>query len=133
MIKAYFNLNSVDIHNLRFNNKIFVKDTFYRINSIQNYKVNETQSTMVELIKLGVGNAGLGNKCALIIDSFNVNGTVTFNNSETGAGAAANKDCCEAYGYSWQAEGDGGICYWKPPTDNGDPFAPQGLDAPEGG
>jgi hypothetical protein len=25
------------------------------------------QPTLVELIKLGVGNAGLGNKCALII------------------------------------------------------------------
>jgi len=133
MVKAYFNLNSVDIHNLRFNNKIFVKDTFYRINSIQNYKVNETQPTMVELIKLGVGNAGLGNKCALIIDSFNLDGTVNFANAETGASATANKGCCEAYGYSWQAEGDGGICYWKQPTDNGDPFAPQGLDAPEGG
>lgn len=132
MVKAYFNLNSVDIHNLRFNNKIFVKDTFYRINSIQNYKVNETQPTLVELIKLGVGNAGLGNKCALIIDSFNADGTVNFANAETGASATANKDCCEAYGYTWVG-GETPYCYWKPTTDNGDPFAPQGLDAPEGG
>ena len=132
MVKAYFNLNSVDIHNLRFNNKIFVKDTFYRINSIQNYKVNETQPTMVELIKLGVGNSGLGNKCNLLIGSFEGSGTVNFINAETGASTTGNRDCCEAYGYTW-VDGETPYCYWKPPTDNGDPFAPQGLDSPEGG
>ena len=131
IVKAYFNLNSVDIHNLRFNNKIFVKDTFYRINSIQNYKVNETQPTLVELIKLGVGNAGLGNKCSLSIKEFNQNGTVTFKNSETGADAAATKECCESYGYTF-VNGETPYCYWKPFSgNNGSPFEPTPNDSGE--
>jgi hypothetical protein len=135
MVNAYFNLNSVDIHNLRFNNKIFVKDAFYRINKISNYKINNTQPTMVELIKLGVGNAGLGNKCNLLIGSFEASGTVNFINSETGASETGNRDCCEAYGYSWQAEGDGGSCYWKPFNNVGDDiFRPDAnTGTPEGG
>ena len=135
MVNAYFNLNSLDIHNLRFNNKIFVKDAFYRINKISNYKINNTQPTMVELIKLGVGNAGLGNKCNLLIGSFEASGTVNFINSETGASETGNRDCCEAYGYSWQAEGDGGSCYWKPFNNVGDDiFRPDAnTGTPEGG
>jgi hypothetical protein len=135
MVNAYFNLNSVDIHNLRFNNKIFVKDAFYRINKISNYKINNTQPTMVELIKLGVGNAGLGNKCNLLIGSFEASGTVNFINSETGASETGNRDCCEAYGYSWQAEGDEGSCYWKPFNNVGDDiFRPDAnTGTPEGG
>jgi hypothetical protein len=135
MVNAYFNLNSVDIHNLRFNNKIFVKDAFYRINKISNYKINNTQPTMVELIKLGVGNAGLGNKCNLLIGSFEASGTVNFINSETGASETGNRDCCEAYGYSWQAEGDGGSCYWKPFNNvTDDIFRPDAnTGTPEGG
>jgi hypothetical protein len=130
MLIAYFNLTALDIHNLRFNNKIFVKDCFYRINTVSNYKPNDTAPTRVELIKLGVGNAGLGNKCGLIIKAFNADGTVQFGNAETNADESPNKDCCEAYGYTWV----GGVtpyCYWKPQTDNGDPFAPSGLDGPE--
>jgi hypothetical protein len=131
MLSAYFNLNSNDIHNLRFNNKIFVKDAFYRINSISGYKPNNTQPCKVELIKLGSDLAGLGNRCNLIIDSFNANGTVIFANAETGVATDATKDCCEAYGYTWEASGDGGSCFWKSPADNGDPFKPQDLTAPE--
>jgi len=84
----------------------------------------------VELIKLGVGNSGLGNKCGLIIKAFNADGTVQFGNAETNADESPNKDCCEAYGYTWVGGGTP-YCYWKPQTDNGDPFAPSGLDGPE--
>lgn len=130
MLVGYFNLNSTDIHNLRFNNKIFVKDAFYRINSISGYKPNNTQPCKVELIKLGSGTAGLGNRCDLLIDSFNADGTVTFANAETGSSTDPTKDCCEAYGYTW-IQGEPSYCYWKAPADNGDPFAPQDLTAPE--
>ena len=125
MLSAYFNLNSTDIHNLRFNNKIFVKDAFYRINSISGYKPNNTQPCKVELIKLFESNEGLGNKCNLKIGSFDQSGIVNFLNSATGAAADSTKSCCEAYGYDWIASGDGGDCYWKSLSNpNGDPFTP---------
>ena len=126
MLSAYFNLNSTDIHNLRFNNKIFVKDAFYRINSISGYKPNNTQPCKVELIKLFESNEGLGNKCNLKIGSFDQSGIVNFLNSATGAAADSTKSCCEAYGYDWIASGDGGDCYWKSLSNpNGDPFEPE--------
>ena len=56
---------------------------------------------------------------------------VTTDDAETNADESPNKVCCEAYGYTWVG-GETPYCYWKPQTDNGDPFAPQGLDAPEG-
>ena len=125
MLSAYFNLNSTDIHNLRFNNKIFVKDAFYRINSISGYKPNNTQPCKVELIKLFESNQGLGNKCNLKIGSFDQSGIVNFLNSATGAAADSTKSCCEAYGYDWIATADGGDCYWKSLSNpNGDPFEP---------
>ena len=125
MLSAYFNLNSTDIHNLRFNNKIFVKDAFYRINSISGYKPNNTQPCKVELIKLFESNEGLGNKCNLKIGSFDQSGIVNFLNSATGAAADSTKSCCEAYGYDWIATGDGGDCYWKDLSGpNGSPFEP---------
>ena len=134
MLSAYFNLNSTDIHNLRFNNKIFVKDAFYRINSISGYKPNNTQPCKVELIKLFESNEGLGNKCNLKIGSFEQSGIVNFLNSVTGAAAISTKECCEAYGYDWIASGDGGDCYWKSLSGpNGSPFEPNPNTGSEGG
>jgi hypothetical protein len=125
MFSAYFNLNALDIHNLRFNNKIFVKDAFYRINSISGYKPNNTQPCKVQLIKLFESSEGLGNKCNLKIGSFEQSGIVNFLNSVTGLDADPTKECCEAYGYNWIASGDNGDCYWKNLTEpNGNPFEP---------
>jgi hypothetical protein len=133
MFSAYFNLNALDIHNLRFNNKIFVKDAFYRINSISGYKPNNTQPCKVQLIKLFESSEGLGNKCNLKIGSFEQSGIVNFLNSVTGLDADPTKECCEAYGYNWIASGDNGDCYWKNLTGpNGNPFEPTPNSSGEG-
>jgi hypothetical protein len=133
MFSAYFNLNALDIHNLRFNNKIFVKDAFYRINSISGYKPNNTQPCKVQLIKLFESSEGLGNKCNLKIGSFEQSGIVNFLNSVTDLDADPTKECCEAYGYNWIASGDNGDCYWKNLTGpNGNPFEPTPNSSGEG-
>jgi hypothetical protein len=52
MISANFYLNITDISNLQYNDLIFVKDAFYRINKIGNFNLISNQSNRVELIKL---------------------------------------------------------------------------------
>lgn len=131
LLKAKFYLTSTDIHNLRFNNKIFIKDTFYRINSITNYKPNSKDSCDVELIKIFEAKVGLGNTCDLTISEFLDTGLITFVDG-TGTSASATKDCCEGYGYFWYA-GENGGCYWKQIlATNGDVFEPEPNDGPEG-
>jgi len=52
MVSASFYLTIVDINNLQYNDLIFVKDAFYRINKISNFNLINNQTTRVELIKL---------------------------------------------------------------------------------
>jgi hypothetical protein len=52
MVSANFFLNIEDISNLQYNDLIFVKDAFYRINKIGNFNLINNQSNRVELIKL---------------------------------------------------------------------------------
>lgn len=51
---ANFNLNSVDIANFNYNDRIFVKDAYYRINKIKGYSMGNTISTKVELLKVNI-------------------------------------------------------------------------------
>lgn len=127
LLKGKFYLTPIDIHNLRFNNKVFVKDCFYRINKISNYKPNSQEPCDVELIKLFDAKVGLGNDCDLVVSAFLESGLVKFQDGN-GDNATATKDCCEGYGYTWYA-GDTGGCYWKRLIgDNGDPFEPTPND-----
>lgn len=131
ILVGYFYLTSTDIHNLKFNNKVFVRDTYYRINKITGYKLNSTEPCKVELIKLFDADVGLLNNCDLEISSFNLDGTITFKDGE-GSNATATKDCCLGYGYIWIA-GETGGCYWRSGTiPNGDPFEPAPNEEPEG-
>jgi hypothetical protein len=51
IMEAYFNLDEVDIFNFKFNDEIFVKDSYWRIINIHNYQVGEKASTKVTLLK----------------------------------------------------------------------------------
>jgi hypothetical protein len=51
-MECYLNLNEVDILNFKFNDEIFIKDTYWRILKIQNYQVGELASTKVTLLKV---------------------------------------------------------------------------------
>ena len=52
IMEAYFNLDEVDIFNFKFNDEIFVKDTYWRIINIHNYQVGAKASTRVTLLKV---------------------------------------------------------------------------------
>ena len=50
IVECHLNLNEVDIFNFRFNDEIFIKDTYYRILDIKNYQVGAKASSKVSLI-----------------------------------------------------------------------------------
>lgn len=50
ILTAYFNLNEMDIKNLKFNDKIQIGNTYYNINQVVDYKANKNELTKVELI-----------------------------------------------------------------------------------
>lgn len=55
IVKAWINLNSVDIRTFSFRKTVFIDGTYYFVNNIMNYNPNTRQSTQVELLKLKKG------------------------------------------------------------------------------
>ena len=51
IMECYLNLNEVDIFNFKFNDQIFIKDSYWRVLNISNYQVGGQASTKVTLLK----------------------------------------------------------------------------------
>ena len=98
---ADFKLSAVDISRLKYNDKIFVKDTYYRLNKISNYAIGKDITTRVELIKiLDFENTLAIGGCGLRVGAIQYDGTVLFTESD-GSASNGNKVCCEKNGYKW--------------------------------
>ena len=52
IMECHLNLNEVDIYDFKFNDQLFIKDTYWRILEISNYQVGAKASTKVTLIKV---------------------------------------------------------------------------------
>ena len=76
IMECYLNLNSVDIFNFKFNDEIFIKDTYWRILNISNYQVSGQASTKVTLIKGGEIYGGSCNDCTSVVGNLNGNNTL---------------------------------------------------------
>jgi len=68
LYEAEFILDYTDIQDLRFNDKIFVKDAYYLVNSINNYVIGETSACKVTLFKINNLGIGLPNLLTLRTD-----------------------------------------------------------------
>ena len=77
LMECYLNLNEVDIFNFKFNDEVFIKDTYYRIIEISNYQVGAKASTKVKLLK-SLDTISTGNDCGYVLGNFN--GSNTFFN-----------------------------------------------------
>ena len=103
---AYFYLNSQDVADFKYNDKIFVKDSYWLINKISNYAIGVDVSTKVELIK--VIDTLDDSVCNLTYSSANLNGTTNWVDS-SGASASPTSFCCEAEGLTMV----GNYCLWN--------------------
>ena len=130
---GHFNLTSADINQMQFNDIVFVHDSFYRINRVMNYSLVGDELTKVELIKVEVSNVldADGNECLVEPIAYN-NNFVIFANKESGALETPTQECCEAYGFEYNASNGGCWGKTKTPTDITLPavqtFTPTGLN-----
>jgi len=111
ILTANFYLTPEDIAQFKYNDKIFVQNSYYRINKITSYALGKNQSTKVELIKIIEGTFDDSMSvldCDLELLSTNLNGTTTWANS-AGASATPTQACCEANNFSFIDN----VCYWN--------------------
>jgi hypothetical protein len=123
IMEAFFALEFADIYNFKYNDKIFIKDSYWRILEISDYVIGTMDTVKVKLMKL----IGVEPSCLLTPVAIDTNGEVIFNDSE-GNPQPANFDCCSAYGYTWDGIGscyafirDGGT---TKPQDQTKPYKP---------
>ena len=103
---AYFYLTSQDIADFKYNDKIFIKDSYWFINKINSYAIGVGNSTKVELIK-ALESPKL-ELCNLTVSTSNLNGTTNWIDAD-GVSTQPTAACCEAEGYTFT----GSKCYWN--------------------
>ena len=115
-----FFLSALDIMTMNFNDKIFVKNEYFRINKISGYSLVGSADCKVELVKVSKTNAVFdGNVCDVEPVYFSWTGFVVFANTESGALEFPSQECCEGYGYTYELGG----C-WETTTEPNNPTSP---------
>lgn len=102
IMTAFFALEFADIYNFKYNDEIFIKDSYWRILQIKDYVVGMQESVQVILMKL----VNVTPDCLLHPVAIDTNGQVQFYDANNDP-AAATEICCGNYGYTW----DGTACY----------------------
>ena len=102
IMTAFFALEFADIYDFKYNDEIFIKDSYWRILQIKDYVVGMQESVQVQLMKL----VNVTPDCLLTPVAIDTNGQVQFYDANNDP-AAATEICCKNYGYSW----DGTACY----------------------
>ena len=102
LIGTFF-LSALDIQTMNFNDIVFVKNEYFRINKINNYSLIGSSSCQVELIKVQLENMVDVNGLDCLIEPSYISstGVVSFISTETGLPAVATEDCCVAFGYTY--------------------------------
>lgn len=123
ILSAYFYLTPEDIAQFKYNNKIFIENSYYRVNKISSYALGKNISTKVELIKI-INNNLTGKSfnilgCDLTWVSSNINGTTVWEN-ELGATVNPTQTCCEVNNLTFQDN----KCYWNIPATPDEPNNP---------
>ena len=76
VMECHLDLNEVDIFSFKFNDQIFIKDTYWRILSISNYQVGSRASTKVSLLKMNESYDNSCTDCNLVTGSLNGSNTI---------------------------------------------------------
>lgn len=114
-------LSPQDVRDLRFNDKIWIDDSYWRVLSVSNYVVSGNTPCKVKLLK--VIDQGDWD-CTQRPDTYNADGTVDFVSVTDGTAVIVNRECCERFGYKYDSiDRD---CFYKSvsPTIGGNPTVP---------
>jgi hypothetical protein len=109
IMECNLNLNEVDIFNFKFNDEIFIKETYWRILNISNYQVGGKSSTKVKLLKVidALNNCSDCNYVPGFIDGSNIYNDTLFLWCPEGTpnctptiptGLYTSEACCECQG-----------------------------------
>ena len=114
IMEAYFQLDVTDVFGLKFNDKIWIKDSFWRVIELTDYIVADEQVTKCKLMRL----LNIGALCQYTPDRISATtGAVDFLDYN-GDKSEGSQICCEFYGYTWDTTK--GKCYATTPV-NGRP------------
>lgn len=95
VMEAYFALDLTDILTFSFANTYYIKDSYWRVLEINDYKIGEIESTKVTLLKIVYPAPD----CELVPD-VNSQGQVDWLDQQ-GNPAEPTQTCCNRYGYFW--------------------------------
>lgn len=99
IMEAYFKLSLSDFRNIQFKDKIYIKDSYWRLLEIGSYFVGKEQLTFVKLAKL----VGEIRDCEFEPVSITLGGKVNFEDAN-GDPSDGSETCCTRYGYQWDSE-----------------------------
>lgn len=104
-MEAYFLLDPVDYYNIKFNDIIYIKDSYWRLIDIEGYALDKRISVKCKLVKfLSV----VLTDCDLTPSAIGLSGQVFFSDG-VDDDLNGSQECCELYGYTWSTEK--GQCY----------------------
>ena len=116
IMECYLNLNEVDILNFKFNDEIYIKDSYWRILKLQNYQVGTNTSTKAILLKVNQSYDGTCYDCDYVLGSIgnyntwdgyyvwcppgtpNCTPNITTTGTTNLSGIYANTECCDCMG-----------------------------------
>ncbi len=103
ILTGTFFLSALDIQTMNFNDIVFVKNEYFRINKISNYPLVGSGSCNVELVKVERVNVidAVGNQCLMEDSTIGANGVVNFISTTNGSAVTPSQSCCEAFGYTY--------------------------------
>jgi len=121
VFEAHLYLTPDDIRRVRFNDRFHILGATYKLTEISGYQIGTGESTLCKFLR-DLGRSSFG-ACDAIPTQSNANGTVTFTNPDGTTTTNPGQQCCEAFGYFYDAETN--TCRWSNPgTDEGDPVPP---------
>ena len=98
ILEASFALDVMDVQSFSFADKIWVKDSYWRILEISEYKVGMDESTRVVLIKTDIGVPDCSS-----VPVGDDSGFIQFEDFD-GNSVPATSTCCVRYGYIWNTQ-----------------------------
>tara|TARA_R110000787_G_scaffold38050_4_gene96153 strand:- start:1749 stop:4643 length:2895 start_codon:yes stop_codon:yes gene_type:complete len=110
ILKCKVYLTAKDVSELKWNDKIFIDSQYWRVLSISDYSVGDSEPVTVELIKDYIGAE---TDCGLNWVSSNADGTTNWED-ETGS-VPPTEACCNANGLHWDSTTL--TCRWARPAD----------------
>lgn len=104
LMNANFALDLVDILTFSFSNLVWIKDSWWRVLEINDYKVGDSETTNVKLLKVVDTTA----PCDLAPVGSLINGQVIWEDAD-GNPAAGTELCCNEYSWFWSEQKN--ACY----------------------